>query len=40
MGIGAFSSPKGWEDWATLLIGVWLCASPWVLQLADAVWSK
>jgi len=35
MAIGAFSPPKGWEDWATLLIGVWLCASPWVLQLAD-----
>ena len=35
MAVGAFSPPKGWEDWATLLIGLWLCASPWVLQLAD-----
>jgi SPW repeat len=35
MAVGAFSPPKGWQDWATLSIGVWLCASPWVLQLAD-----
>jgi hypothetical protein len=35
MAIGAFSPPKAWQDWATLLIGVWLCASPWVLQLGD-----
>jgi len=35
MAIAAFKPPKGWEDWATLVIGVWLCASPWLLQLND-----
>src|SRR5215469_12037780 len=35
MAIAVFTPPKGWENWATLLIGVWLCASPWLLQLDD-----
>lgn len=35
MAIGTFSAPKGWEDWITLLLGVWLCASAWVLQFND-----
>jgi hypothetical protein len=34
MAIGSFSPPKQWEDWANLVLGIWLCASPWVLQLA------
>jgi len=24
--------PKQWEDWVSLALGVWLCASPWLLQ--------
>jgi len=35
MAIGAFSLPKHWPDWLDLALGVWLCASPWVLQFAD-----
>ena len=35
MTIGTFSPPKGWEDWATLALGVWLCASTWLLQFSD-----
>ena len=30
-----FNVPKEWQDWANLLVGIWLCASPWVLQLDD-----
>lgn len=29
-----FSLPTQWEDWVNLLLGIWLCASPWVLQFA------
>jgi hypothetical protein len=35
MAIGAFSLPRHWEDWLDLALGVWLCASPWVLEFAD-----
>ncbi|MGP0089782.1 MAG: SPW repeat protein [Xanthobacteraceae bacterium] len=35
MAIGTFSPPKGWEDWTTLLLGIWLCASSSVLQFND-----
>ncbi len=24
-----------WQDWAELVLGIWLAASPWVLQFAD-----
>jgi hypothetical protein len=23
--------PKQWADWATWLLGIWLCLSPWIL---------
>ena len=32
MAIATFSPPKQWEDWANLVLGIWLCVSPWVLQ--------
>lgn len=35
MRIAAFSLPKGWEEWTTLVIGLWLFASPFTLQLDD-----
>jgi hypothetical protein len=35
MKIAAFSMPEGWEDWTTLVIGLWLFASPWTLQVDD-----
>ena len=35
MKIAAFSPPKGWEEWTTLAIGLWLFASPFTLQLDD-----
>ena len=25
-----------WQDWASLLIGIWLFASPWMFQYTDA----
>ncbi|MBI3514903.1 MAG: SPW repeat protein [Proteobacteria bacterium] len=28
----AFSAPKHWEDWVGVVVGIWLWASPWVLQ--------
>lgn len=30
-----FTPPKQWEDWVNLLLGVWLCASPWALGFAS-----
>jgi hypothetical protein len=35
MPIGAFAPPKQWEDWVNLVLGIWLCASPWVMQFSD-----
>lgn len=35
MPMKAFSVPKHWEDWVGILVGAWLCASPWVLQYSD-----
>jgi hypothetical protein len=35
MRIARFSMPEGWEDWTTLVIGLWLFASPWTLQVDD-----
>jgi len=35
MTIARFSPPEDWEDWATLLLGAWAAASPWVLQISD-----
>jgi hypothetical protein len=34
MEIGKISVPKHWEDWVSLALGIWLCASPWVLGFA------
>ena len=30
-----FSPPKEWEDWVSLLLGIWLCISPWALHFTD-----
>ena len=35
MTIGAFTLPKHWEDWIALVLGILLCASPWVMQFAS-----
>ena len=32
LGVAALASYRFWEEWVNLLIGVWLIASPWVLQ--------
>ena len=32
MAIGKFTPPKQWEDWVNLVLGIWLCVSPWVLK--------
>jgi hypothetical protein len=29
-----FSPPKEWQDWGSLLLGIWLCVSPWALRFA------
>jgi len=31
----SFSLPKVWQDWVSLLLGIWLCVSPWVLHFTD-----
>jgi hypothetical protein len=28
----AFALPKQWEDWVGVVLGLWLCVSPWALQ--------
>ena len=35
MANGTVSLPRHWEDWSGLALGLWLCVSPWVLQVAD-----
>ncbi len=35
MAVASFSPPKGWEDWATLILGVWLWVSPTLLGFND-----
>lgn len=44
--IGAIVVPKAWEEWAEVVLGCWLVASPWVLgfdgialAMQDAVFS-
>jgi SPW repeat len=34
MKLPAVSLPRQWEDWLCLLLGFWLCLSPWVLPVA------
>jgi hypothetical protein len=36
MALPSVAIPKEWQDWANLLVGIWLCASPFVLQIEDA----
>ena len=31
----SFSFPKDWQEWVDLLLGVWLCVSPWALHFTD-----
>jgi hypothetical protein len=31
----SFSLPKEWQDWLNLLLGIWICVSPWVLNFTD-----
>jgi hypothetical protein len=35
MAIASFSPPKGWEDWSTLALGLWLWASPVLIGFND-----
>lgn len=32
--VWALSSPRIWEEWFTLIIGIWVFISPWVLEFA------
>ena len=35
MAIASFSPPQGWEDWATLILGLWLWVSPVLIGFDD-----
>jgi hypothetical protein len=35
MAIRKFSFSREWQDWCNLLLGIWLCLSPWVLRFVD-----
>ena len=35
MAIRKFSFSREWQDWCNLLLGIWLCLSPWLLGFAD-----
>jgi len=35
MAITAFSPPKQWEDVVGAVLGIWLLASPWVLEYGE-----
>jgi hypothetical protein len=32
-----FSPPKEWQDWGSLLLGIWLCVSPWAIFTLSAL---
>ena len=36
----AFSPPKHWEDWVGAVLGLWLLASPWVLEYGETAASQ
>jgi SPW repeat len=31
----SFSVPKEWQDWLNLVLGIWICVSPWALNFTD-----
>jgi len=35
MAIRKCSFSREWQDWCNLLLGIWLCLSPWLLQFVD-----
>lgn len=42
LGIAALASFRIWEEWADIVLGLWLVASPWALGFASvstAVWN-
>jgi hypothetical protein len=34
MALRKFFFSREWQDWCNLLLGIWLCLSPWVLRFA------
>jgi len=32
--LGALFVPEAWEEWSEFVLGLWLVASPWVLEFA------
>jgi hypothetical protein len=34
--LGAIAAYANWEEWANLLVGIWLTASPWILGFNHA----
>jgi uncharacterized membrane protein len=32
--LGAIFTPKAWEEWSELVLGLWLIASPWLLSFS------
>jgi hypothetical protein len=35
MAIRKFSFSREWQDWCNLILGIWLCLSPWLLGFAS-----
>jgi hypothetical protein len=35
MAIRKFSFSREWQDWCNLLLGIWLCLSPWVFRFTE-----
>ena len=35
MAIRKLSFSREWQDWCNLLLGIWLCLSPWVLRFPE-----
>jgi hypothetical protein len=33
--IRKFTFSREWQDWCNLLLGIWLCVSPWALRFVD-----
>jgi len=36
LGVAALASYRFWEEWADVIVGLWLVLSPWVLQFAGS----
>jgi hypothetical protein len=35
LALGALFVPEAWEEWSELVLGLWLIASPWILEFTE-----